>query len=220
MRWLLLLLGLLGIGSAGAAPLLQAPAPAPLDPGASVVIPLTTASTAPTVAGLDLTLVLTAEPAEALAHATLALEKGAQTGDWQFLALDTPTHRALLVGLPGLAPGSEVLRVRVTFDASTPRTARFTLTAAPGVWADATGKETNVAEVLAPVSVTFLTCLPGDLNRDGRVTLGDAVRCLTLVLTPTMPLPNPCFRDAADANGDGTVNLADVLQILRLVVGI
>lgn len=202
------------------APILTAMAPAPVDPGTSLAIPLTLASGAPTIAGMDVTLSLLATPADALSHAKLTLEPGSATADWQFLALDTPTSRALLVNVPGVGAGAQVLVARVTLDLTTPRDAVFTLSGTACVTADTNGVETTRSEVLTPVALRLLTCTPGDLNRDGRVSVGDAVLCIKLVLNPTMTPPNSCFRDAADASGDGTVNIADVLVVLRKAAGL
>lgn len=66
-------------------------------------------------------------------------------------------------------------------------------------------------------TVEVLDCLSGDLNDDGRVTVGDA----TLTLRHVVGLPVQEFDErCADLTGDGHVTTADATHILRAVVGL
>jgi outer membrane protein assembly factor BamB len=69
--------------------------------------------------------------------------------------------------------------------------------------------------------------LPGDLNQDGRVLIGDAMLALRYVvgavrLTPAQLKAADVYpgRRKDGSHGDGTVGITDVIRILRFTVGL
>ena len=64
--------------------------------------------------------------------------------------------------------------------------------------------------------------LPGDVDGDGEITIGDANSVIDIVVMGGNPSHPRCPRDSghdpADLNGDGEVNIADVNAIIDLVV--
>ena len=61
-----------------------------------------------------------------------------------------------------------------------------------------------------------LPCTPGDVDFDGRVTVGDALtvmrHALNVYMLPEAALP------AADIDADGNITVADALQIMRIAL--
>lgn len=61
-----------------------------------------------------------------------------------------------------------------------------------------------------------LPCTPGDVDFDGRVTVGDALtvmrHALNVYMLPEAALP------AADVDADGNITVADALQIMRIAL--
>ena len=57
------------------------------------------------------------------------------------------------------------------------------------------------------------TVVPGDVNKDGSITIADVTMLVNQVLGKDIPTP------AADVNGDGRVTIADVTELVNIVLG-
>jgi len=90
----------------------------------------------------------------------------------------------------------------------------------------ATDRAENLA--IAWVTVTVLNGLPGDVDRDGRVTVVDAALALRIAIgaadadAATMSVADIAPRPGTEGRawGDGVVSVADALLILRQAVGL
>ena len=57
------------------------------------------------------------------------------------------------------------------------------------------------------------TTLPGDINGDEKVNVGDVTTIVSMILDPS------AATDAADINGDGKVNVGDVTSLVSIILG-
>ncbi len=76
------------------------------------------------------------------------------------------------------------------------------------------GKE----DIICAVTVGLDDVLPGDINQDGEVTVGDAVLLLRYLVK--IDQLSPRQMQAADFNGNGLINISDAVSILHQIVGI
>ena len=80
-------------------------------------------------------------------------------------------------------------------------------------WLEYTGS----AELVLPIEASK----PGDVNRDGDVTIADVTALVNIILGKATPDTNPEYDfDAADVNGDGGVpTIADVTALVNIILG-
>ena len=80
-----------------------------------------------------------------------------------------------------------------------------------GAWA---GVGVSVKALSNNTNVTMSdTVVPGDVNKDGSITIADVTMLVNQVLGKDIPTP------AADVNGDGRVTIADVTELVNIVLG-
>jgi formylglycine-generating enzyme required for sulfatase activity len=62
-------------------------------------------------------------------------------------------------------------------------------------------------------------CVPGDLDDDGEVTVGDAIKALRVAVKLDSLEADSCKQLSCDLNGDGRIDAADTVLILRTTLG-
>ncbi|WP_168121598.1 Ig-like domain-containing protein [Paenibacillus sp. HB172176] len=107
--------------------------------------------------------------------------------------------------------------LKLTFAAkSTDQQAEGLFTAGQHVITNTVGEESEV--VTAPHSVTILDILPGDLNGDGKFSIGD-LGILVGMYGRTSADPEWSIYEAADLNDDGEIGIMDLTLIARKLTG-
>ncbi len=61
-------------------------------------------------------------------------------------------------------------------------------------------------------------CFLGDVNRDGLITITDAIALTNIVLGLDTDPPYQYDHDASDMNGDGILTVTDVILLTNLIV--
>jgi len=64
-----------------------------------------------------------------------------------------------------------------------------------------------------------LDYLPGDVNRDGSVTIADVTALVNIILGKDNTVPYLYDHAAADVNGDNYVTIADVTALVNIILG-
>ena len=89
---------------------------------------------------------------------------------------------------------------------------------------EATEGEHELTVSFGDKSATFtvtvvITIIPGDLDGDGDITVGDALMALRVAAKLTT-FENEALFNAADVDGDGDITVSDALRILRVAAGL
>lgn len=83
-----------------------------------------------------------------------------------------------------------------------------------------TSKAATVAITLTPTGGTPPTVVPGDVNLDGKLAIGDVVDLLRSIAGLKPLNDDPATKAAADANADGKISITDVVFMLRKIAGL
>ena len=75
------------------------------------------------------------------------------------------------------------------------------------------------AETTAHTEITIPALIPGDLNGDGDISIGDAVLLARFITEDSAPDIANLRTDAADVNADGIVDALDLTALLRRLAG-
>lgn len=67
--------------------------------------------------------------------------------------------------------------------------------------------------------VTTIPSLPGDVNRDGQVSIADVTALVNIILGKDDTEPYQYDHDAADVNTDGGISIADVTALVNSILG-
>ncbi|SDD68754.1 Right handed beta helix region [Paenibacillus sp. UNCCL117] len=129
--------------------------------------------------------------------------------------------RLILVGTGGsggaVTADGEVLKLRFIAKSPSPQQqAEGRFTVQQNVITNIKGLESEV--VTAPHSVTILATEPGDLNGDGKISIGD-LGILVGMYGKTDADPEWSLYEAADLNKDGEISLIDLTMIARKMIG-
>jgi len=129
--------------------------------------------------------------------------------------------RLILVGTGGsggaVTADGMVLKLRFIAKSPSPdQQAEGRFTVQQNVITNIKGLESEV--VTAPHSVTILAIEPGDLNGDGKISIGD-LGILVGMYGKTHADPDWSLYEAADLNKDGKIGLIDLTMIARKIIG-
>jgi uncharacterized protein YjdB len=113
-----------------------------------------------------------------------------------------------------VASNGDVLRLRFVAKVQNQQ-AEGIFTVQQNVIANLSGAESEV--VTAPHVVTVLAILPGDLNIDGKISIGD-LSSLVRMYGKTASDPNWSEYKAADMNQDGKIGIMDLTTIARMII--
>ena len=61
--------------------------------------------------------------------------------------------------------------------------------------------------------------LPGDVNKDGQISIADVTALVNIILGKDNTVPYLYDHDAANVNGDNTVSIADVTALVNIILG-
>lgn len=168
------------------------------------------------IAALDLTLSVNAPDGTPALAPTFSL--GDQTGDWQLLTDPQDPWHISLVSANGIAGPAELLKLSVHVNPATASGTVYALEVQSASYADENGQNHVIDPALtAPGSLEVGACIeavPGDVNHDGTVSLGDAILALRMAVGIASP-PNACVKASADIDCNGVIQLGDVVAILR-----
>ncbi|HEY3283056.1 MAG TPA: dockerin type I repeat-containing protein [Armatimonadota bacterium] len=127
-------------------------------------------------------------------------------------------YRFATVNYPGQGFGGRFLQFSALVPATAPRGHGYRLEVVKAVLTNDRGEECSDITMLQPPRIEVKSCLPGDMNGDGQVTLADALAVCRYIITAD-GAGNPCAADAADLNRDGKVDIRDVEAVLQVLVG-
>ena len=68
-------------------------------------------------------------------------------------------------------------------------------------------------------SITVISTTPGDVNKDGLITIADVTALVNIILGKDGIEPYQYDHDAADVNSDHTVTIADVTALVNIILG-
>jgi rhamnogalacturonan endolyase len=75
----------------------------------------------------------------------------------------------------------------------------------------------NGESVNETLTLHVVESIPGDVNGDGKVNVGDIMAVINIMAQSTSNLPQPGEAIPGDVNGDGKVNVGDIMAVINIM---
>lgn len=186
-------------------------------PGEAIVVGIDATEAVANVASLDLMLQASGPPG--VLPLTPTLDLADAISGWQVLRDSSNPWHITVINSAGISGPTGLLLLTLKAAPSTPIGAVYTIQAASAILSDEQLHQQNGTGLVAPGTITLVACtsrIPGDVNGNGEVDLGDAIQTLRMAVLGVPPA-NECAQAAANVNCDGVVNIQDAILILQRV---